>query len=134
MKTLKILLVMMLTMVLILSLGGTNVYATKGEEKDEEKDEEKTGILLTPGEITPTLDEKAETEIKTIGGKVIGLIQGVGVVLTVVILAILGIKYMMGSAEEKAEYKKTMIPYIVGAICIFGSTSIATLVYNISQL
>ncbi|MEI3401230.1 MAG: hypothetical protein V8R51_02250 [Clostridia bacterium] len=45
--------------------------------------------------------------------------QTVGIVLSVVILIILGIKYMMGSAEEKAEYKKTMIPYLIGAVSVF---------------
>lgn len=119
-KTMKIL-VTLATIVLILSLGGSMVYANE------------TSALFSPNDINPTLEKEAENEIKAIGGKVIGLIQGVGIVLTVVILSILGIKYMMGSAEEKAEYKKTMIPYVVGAICIFASTSIATLVYKIAQ-
>ena len=37
---------------------------------------------------------------------------------------------MVGSAEEKAEYKKTMIPYLVGAICIFAASTIANVVYT----
>ena len=37
---------------------------------------------------------------------------------------------MMGSAEEKAEYKKTMIPYLVGALLIFAATTIVNVVYN----
>ena len=37
---------------------------------------------------------------------------------------------MMGSAEEKAEYKKTMIPYLVGAILVFAASTIANFVYN----
>lgn len=59
--------------------------------------------------------------------------QTVGIVVAVVILLILGIKYMIGSAEEKAEYKKTMIPYIVGAILIFASTTIVNVVYNMAD-
>ncbi len=39
---------------------------------------------------------------------------------------------MIGSAEEKAEYKKTMIPYIIGAILIFASTTIVNIVYNLA--
>ena len=31
---------------------------------------------------------------------------------------------MVGSVEEKAEYKKTMIPYLVGAIMLVGITGI----------
>ena len=64
------------------------------------------------------------------GGKIIGGIQAIGTIVSVGILVVLGIKYMMGSAEEKAEYKKTMIPYLVGAILVFAASTIASFVYN----
>lgn len=37
---------------------------------------------------------------------------------------------MMGSAQEKAEYKKTMIPYLIGAVLIFAASNIAGWIYN----
>ena len=37
---------------------------------------------------------------------------------------------MMGSAEEKAEYKKTMMPYIVGAALIFAASALAQVIYQ----
>ena len=37
----------------------------------------------------------------------------------------------MGSASGKAEYKKTMIPYLVGAILIFGASAITKVVVSI---
>ena len=40
---------------------------------------------------------------------------------------------MMGSASEKAEYKKTMIPYLVGAILIFGASAITKVVVGLAQ-
>lgn len=40
---------------------------------------------------------------------------------------------MMGSAEEKAEYKKTMMPYLVGALLIFAAVTIANMVYNFTS-
>ena len=64
------------------------------------------------------------------GNKIIGIIQVVGMIVSVIILMVLGIKYMMGSAEEKASYKKTMIPYVVGAILLFAASAIAEMVYN----
>ena len=62
-----------------------------------------------------------------------GILQTLGIVIAVIVLMVLGIKYMMGSAEEKAEYKKTMIPYVVGAILIFGATTIANMVYQFAN-
>ena len=38
---------------------------------------------------------------------------------------VLGVRYMMGSAEEKAEYKKVMIPYLIGAVLLFAAVNLA---------
>ena len=73
-------------------------------------------------------ETSASGDIQNIGNSIIGIITTVGVVVAVVILLVLGIKYMMGSASEKAEYKKTMMPYLVGAILIFGASAITKVV------
>ena len=65
-----------------------------------------------------------------IGKQIIGMVQAIGSIVSVLILVILGIKYMMGSAEEKAEYKKTMIPYLIGAVLIFAASNIASMIYG----
>ena len=75
----------------------------------------------------------AQGDLTDIGGKLIGIITTVGVVVAVVGLLVLGIKYMMGSASEKAEYKKTMIPYLVGAILIFGASAITKVIVGLAQ-
>lgn len=80
--------------------------------------------------INPEAKGNASSTIQDVGNNLMGTIQVVGIVIAVVILMIIGIKYMMGSAEEKAEYKKTMIPYIVGAVLIFAASTIANLAYN----
>lgn len=73
------------------------------------------------------------TKVVNLGATIVTIMQTVGIVVAVVVLLILGIKYMMGSAEEKAEYKKTMIPYLVGSILIFASTTIVNVVYNVAN-
>ncbi len=75
----------------------------------------------------------AQGDVVNIGNQLIGIITTVGVVVAVIVLLILGIKYMMGSASEKAEYKKTMIPYLVGAILIFGASAITKVVVGLAQ-
>lgn len=61
------------------------------------------------------------------------MLSTIGIITAVITLMVLGIKYMVGSVSEKAEYKKTMIPYIVGAILIFASTTIVNVVYNLAN-
>ena len=70
--------------------------------------------------------EAQNTEgLVTVGGNIVSIITTIGIIVAVIVLLVLGIKYMMGSAAEKAEYKKTMIPYLVGAVLIFGASAIA---------
>ena len=58
------------------------------------------------------------------------MVQAIGSIVSVLVLVILGIKYMMGSAEEKAEYKKTLVPYIIGAGLVFAASTIAGAIYG----
>lgn len=76
------------------------------------------------------IDPSQATGVATIGGKIASILTTVGIVVAVIVLLILGIKYMMGSASEKAEYKKTMIPYIVGAVLVLGASSIVKIVFS----
>lgn len=84
------------------------------------------------GDLTGKINSEAQGQVTDIGNQIIGILTTVGVVVAVVVLLILGIKYMMGSASEKAEYKKTMIPYIVGAVLIFAGTSLVRVIYSLS--
>ena len=84
---------------------------------------------ITPSSINGDADLKTDS-ISTIGNNVVKILQTVGVVLSVVILIVLGLKYMMGSAEEKAEYKKSMMPYVIGAALIFAASALAQVIYN----
>lgn len=43
---------------------------------------------------------------------------------------ILGIKYMMGSAEERANYKRSMIPFVIGAILLFAAVNLTAFFAN----
>ena len=89
-----------------------------------------SALALTPGEIKGDTSVKGTQEIQNVGQSIVGILQTVGIVLSVIVLIVLGIKYMMGSAEEKAEYKKTMMPYIVGAALIFTASALAQVIYR----
>ncbi len=71
------------------------------------------------------------SQIQDKANSIIGIIRNIGVVVSVLTLVVLGIKYMLGSIEEKAEYKKTMIPYLVGAVMVFAIPQLVQIIYNI---
>ncbi|MCI8383621.1 MAG: hypothetical protein HFJ33_01930 [Clostridia bacterium] len=75
----------------------------------------------------------ATNAVQGFGSNMISIVSTAASVFAVIILIVLGIKYMMGSAEEKAEYKKTLLPYAIGAVFVFGAGLITTIFYNIAQ-
>ena len=88
---------------------------------------------VDPTSYSGTTTFSGSQKITTVGNKIIGAIQLIGTIVAVAILVVLGIKYMMGSAEEKAEYKKTMVPYVIGAIIVFAASNIAKWVYDAAK-
>ncbi|MCI8412449.1 MAG: hypothetical protein HFJ40_08570 [Clostridia bacterium] len=72
-------------------------------------------------------------KLENIGNIIIGTVRTVGSLISVIVLIILGIKYIMGSAEEKAEYKKTMMPYVIGALLVFGITNLLAILSNLTK-
>lgn len=67
-----------------------------------------------------------------------GIIKGVNIIYTIIravgtgiallMVFVLGIKYMMTSVEEKAEIKKQAVPILVGSAFIFATSQLLTLV------
>ena len=81
------------------------------------------------GDINTTDAQKVETTVS----KIISIITNIGIILSAIILAIMGVKYMIGSAEERAEYKKDMIPYLVGATLLFSICIVMKIIQFLGQ-
>jgi hypothetical protein len=64
------------------------------------------------------------------------VIKYISVILTIaqyVVLGatiIMGIKWALASAQEKATVKEQMIPYLLGTVIVFGASGIATIISN----
>ncbi len=84
------------------------------------------GVQIGGYDVNPSYTPNTDTSITF--NKILGMIKYLGVFLAVGILMFLGIKYMMGSAAEKAEYKKTMIPFVVGVVLLFAAALIIQII------
>lgn len=124
MKTTKMkkIVVAILTILIAIALFNNIVY---GIQDPTENVDDWSGIkqVISPGENT----------IKNKVNNILGVINIIGVVSAAIVLMVIGIKYMMGSVEEKAEYKKTMGYYILGAILLFGGSTIPNVLYKIGM-
>ena len=56
-----------------------------------------------------------------------------GVIIAVLIGSIMGIKFMIGSVEEKAEIKAALVPFAIGCIVVFGAFGIWKIVVTIGN-
>ena len=114
-KEIKIVITIILILLMIITLE-TSVKADTADI---------ISSLSNPGDVDGT------DEIVDLGKKVVGVIQVSGAVIAIAIIALLGIKYITSSLEEKADVKKAMIPYIVGAFLLFSTTTVVNLIYNV---
>ena len=90
------------------------------------------GKITTPSELDKQVTYGDSSEFVKIAGKVMGFIRNIAVIGGVLLL-ILGVKYMMGSVEEKADYKKSLVPLVVGILVVMAATQIMTMVINFFQ-
>lgn len=88
--------------------------------------------VIDPNKFSPS-DISNEDEAYKMAGTIVTTLSTVAIVVGIVGLIILGIKYMMGSVEEKAEYKKTLIPMLIGFIMIFAIGTIVKVIASITQ-
>lgn len=78
----------------------------------------------------PSLDNSQTFLAKT--APVLGFIQNAGIITSVVVLSMIGIKWMFLSIEDKAEYKKAMFPFIVGCFMLMGVSTIVGIIESLS--
>lgn len=57
----------------------------------------------------------------------------IGICVAVVISAILGLQFIIGSAEEKAKISESLIPFVIGCMVVFGAFGIWAIFINIGN-
>lgn len=88
------------------------------------------GEMVTPEKLREKIEYKDTPEMLEMAGRVMGFIRNITVIGGVIILMILGFKYMTGSLEEKADYKKSLIPLVVGILVVMAATTIMSFIIN----
>lgn len=66
--------------------------------------------------------------IKSAINNVIGLIQVAGTGISVVVVTMLGIKYLLASPSEKADVKKQIAPILIGCVLLFGAVNLVAII------
>lgn len=82
---------------------------------------------IDAGSFNPYDIDKNGVDQKTVtkyANNVYSILYIVAIVISVITLMILGLKYIIGSATDKADYKKTLIPVLIGIFIVACITSI----------
>ncbi len=81
---------------------------------------------FTSFDPTPSIDEPLKNRAEII----LGAVQVVAAAIAVGMIIYVGIKYVMSSANERAEVKQSAINFTIGAIVIAGAPKLFTLLYK----
>lgn len=144
-KKIRILLICVIFIILIFQ---KNIFA-KGDFFSDSAKEDKIGDQIvgtvTDGwgywfgqddDITMDTDIKlglsgAESSSNKMISRLLGIIQVIGSIISVVALIIIGFRYMFSSVNEKAELKGILIYYIIGAVLVFATSNLLSIVYKL---
>lgn len=94
-----------------------------------------------PGSIIDGVNQAAGTTdlgttgdtLKTKAGTILAYIRNIAAIAGVIIISILGVKYIVGSVEQKAEYKKNFMPLIVGILIVVLAAQIAKMLFSVFE-
>ena len=117
---------LLMLLIIIFSFIGTNVYAVGMGDIIQKGDD----FLNAGNGSTITLESDALTKMSD---TIYNVLLVVGIVLAFIIGIIIGMQFLLGSIEQKAKVKETLIPYFAGCVIIFGAFGIWKLVVTIMQ-
>lgn len=73
------------------------------------------------------------TILSSASSTIYNILLAIATIAAVIIGAILGIQFMLASAEDKAKVKESLLPFVVGCVVVFGSFGIWKLVVTFGQ-
>ena len=79
------------------------------------------GFLEAGKDMNVVIDE---TKLQNTSTMIYNILLTLGICVAVIVSAILGIKFMIGSAEENAKISDSLVPFVIGCIVIFGAFGI----------
>ena len=80
--------------------------------------------------VTTVLNTKA---LKTTSNNIYNTLLAIAIMVAVIVAMVLGIQFMVASADEKAKVKEALMPFVVGCIVVFGSFTIWKVVVTIGN-
>ena len=75
----------------------------------------------------------AGTTATNIVSTILNVVRIVGTGVSIIMITYVAIKYMLAAPEEKAEFRKSAVGFIVGAVVLFAGSQIVGLIKNFAD-
>ena len=109
-------------------VSGGSLSSSSSQIESYSSINEKAKEFINRGSEKETISQqKVEQDLKPLAQ----ILMGIAVLVLLSVGAILGVKYMISGADERAKIKEKLIWYIVSAVLIFGAVAIFNIVINI---
>lgn len=83
--------------------------------------------------IKPDINAPGTGEVKSVAEMILGIIEVVAVGVAVIMLVVLAIKYIAAAPGEKADIKKSLTVYIVGALILFAGAGLLNIIQIVAK-
>ena len=114
-KTLKILSVVLLSVAFLLTFAQPISFA-------------RSDVNTVIGQTES--NNEMSNELGGIAGTVINWIWGISIIVAIIVVMVIGIKFIIGGTQEKAEYKKSLMPVAVGVILVVFATTLVKFLFS----
>ena len=82
-----------------------------------------------PGAGNPIPGTGLDTTVKNI----IGIVQFICYAAAVILLVVLGVKWIIAAPDQKADLKKSAVIYVIGAVLVFAAGAILQVIRNVAN-
>lgn len=86
---------------------------------------------LDPNKALPS--GQASTNLTRVTGKMWSTVLVIIQVLAVAAVVFAGLRYMFASADQKADIKKQLIILVIGAVLVFGASTVLSVIANVTK-
>lgn len=77
------------------------------------------------------VDTGVDTDLQKVGQKIWSIARAVLQYASIGLFIYAGIRYMIASADQKADIKKSMVPLVIGTLIVFGGTFVIDFVISL---
>lgn len=116
-KSIKIVLATILTIMLLFVVAQPVVFAA-----------DVSTITNSVAANPTTIDPSGATSIAQ---RITSWIWIISIIVAVVVVMYTGLKFIVGSTQEKAEYKKSLIPIVIGVALLVFATTIINVLFSL---